>query len=90
MIVVPLNKDPYTANFYFYIKKQNKWFEYLISEAHVGQNGLGKTQQGDRKTPIGAFKFNCYFGIADNPGTKLPYIKLNDSLYGSRSKFKKL
>ena len=81
MIVVPLNKDPYTANFYFYIKKQDKWFEYLISEAHVGQNGLGKTQQGDRKTPIGAFKFNCYFGIADNPGTKLPYIKLNDSLY---------
>ena len=81
MIVVPLNNDTYTANFYFYIKQKDKWFEYIISEAHIGKNGLGKEKEGDRKTPIGIYKFNCYFGIADNPGTNLPYIKLNDSLY---------
>ena len=81
MIVVPLNNHTYTANFYFYVKKQDKWFEYLISEAHIGQNGLGKEREGDRKTPVGIYSFNCYFGIADNPGTKLSYIKLNDSLY---------
>ena len=49
MIEVPLNKDPYTSNFYFYIKKKDKWFEYLISEEHIGQNGLGKTIQGEVK-----------------------------------------
>ena len=81
MITVPLGKDTYFANFYYYIKKQNVWFEYLISEAHIGQNGLGKEKEGDRKTPIGVYKFNSYFGIANNPGTKMPYIKLNDSLY---------
>ena len=81
MIVVPVEKDSYFANFYYYVKKNNKWFEYFRSEAHIGKYGLGKEREGDGKSPIGAFKFNKYFGIADNPGTKLPYIKLNDSLY---------
>ena len=81
MIVVPLNKDSYSANFYYYIKRQNVWFEYFQSEAHIGYKGLGKQKEGDQKTPQGIFKFNSYFGIADNPGTKLPYIKLNNSLY---------
>ena len=81
MITVPIANNTYFANFYYYIKKQNIWYEYLISQAHIGQNGLGKEIEGDRKTPIGAYTFNSYFGIADNPGTNLPYIKLNDSLY---------
>ena len=81
MIVVPDDKIPYSATFYFYAKARNRWFEYLVSEAHIGKNGLGKEKEGDGKTPIGAFKFNKYFGIADNPGIKLPYIKLNNSLY---------
>ena len=81
MIVVPSNKDSYYAHFYYYVKKQNLWFEFLNSEAHIGYKGLGKEKEGDKKTPKGIFKFNSYFGIADNPGTKLPYIKLNNSLY---------
>ena len=36
---------------------------------------------GDKKTPIGVFKFTKYFGVADNPGTKLPYVKLNEYNY---------
>ena len=81
MIVVPEEKDSYFATFYYYVKKNKKWEEFLVSEAHIGKNGLGKEKEGDGKTPIGVFKFNKYFGIADDPGTKLPYIKLNDSLY---------
>ena len=33
------------------------------------------------KSPIRCFKFNKYFGIVNNSGTKMPYIKLNNSLY---------
>ena len=82
MIVVPLMQgNLYSANFYYYIKNGDTWIEYLVSEAHIGLNGLGKLREGDKKTPIGTFTFNSYFGIAENPTTKLPYIKLNNSLY---------
>ena len=50
-------------------------------ESHIGKDGLGLESEEDSKSPIGAFTFNKYFGIADNPGTKLPYIKVNESFY---------
>ena len=81
MIVVPNSYESHLATFYYYIKKNNFWLEVLKSEAHIGKNGLGKKIEGDKKTPVGVYKFNKYFGIADNPGTKMPYIKLNNSLY---------
>ena len=81
MIVVPKDHYTYSGFFYYYIKKENKWIEIMSTEAHLGKNGLGKQIQGDKKTPVGVYSFNCYFGINDNPGTKLPYVKLNESYY---------
>ena len=81
MIVVPKDHYTYSGFFYYYIKKENKWIEFMSTEAHLGKNGLGKQIQGDKKTPVGVYSFNCYFGINDNPGTKLPYVKLNESHY---------
>ena len=75
MIVVPESYTSYSAKFYYYIKnKDEKWDEMINSEAHIGKNGLGKEKEGDVKTPVGKYKFNYYFGIADNPGTKMPYV----------------
>ena len=47
---------------------------------HISK-GLGKEKEGDKKTPVGIYQFNEYFGIYDNPGTELPYIKVNKSHY---------
>ena len=42
--------------------------------AFIGRNGLGKTQEGDAKTPVGTFRPVAAFGIKPNPGCPLPYI----------------
>ena len=81
MLVIPEEYKSYKAHFYYYIKKGDVWKEVLASIACIGRDGLGLQSESDMKSPIGAFKFNKYFGIEDNPGTKMPYIKLNDSLY---------
>lgn len=57
------------------------WKEILSTDGKIGENGIGKTQEGDRKTPIGAFKFIKAFGIKDNPGTKLDYLKVDNTHY---------
>ena len=82
MIVSSNNPDSSYATFYYYLKDTTgNWKEYIKAEAHIGKSGLGKTKEGDNKTPIGQFKFTKYFGVADNPGTSVPYIKLDDSMY---------
>ena len=81
MLVIPKTYKSYSATFYYYIKSGNKWDEFLITKAHIGKDGLGLQSEADMKSPVGCFKFNKYFGIANNPGTKMPYIKLNSSLY---------
>jgi len=81
MLVIPKSYKSYQATFYYYIKMQNKWTEFLVSDAAIGRDGLGLQSEYDSKSPVGSFKFNKYFGIADNPGTKMPYIKVNESLY---------
>ena len=81
IFVIPNNYKTSTADFYYFIKQNDVWKEVITTKAYIGKNGLGKEKEGDYKTPIGAYKFNKYFGINDNPGTKMPYIKLNNSLY---------
>ena len=81
MLVVAQSVKSSKAKFYYYIKKDDEWQEFLVSDAYIGRDGLGLESEYDCKSPIGAFKFNKYFGIEDNPGTKLPYIKVNDSIY---------
>lgn len=35
------------------------------------------------KTPFGVYKFKKAFGIANNPGCAIPYLKVNNSTYWS-------
>ena len=59
------------------------WERILNCKGYVGQNGIGKKWQGDRKTPKGVFWITGAFGILDDPGTQIPYVKLNRYLYWS-------
>lgn len=57
------------------------WTQTLECDAYIGEKGLGKTKEGDMKTPKGDFGIIEAFGIKPNPGTKLPYIDVTDSTY---------
>ena len=81
IFVIPPNYTTSSANFYFYEKRGDEWKQRLNISANIGKNGLGKTIEGDLKTPVGIYKFNRYFGIEDNPDTDLPYVKVNRSHY---------
>jgi L,D-peptidoglycan transpeptidase YkuD (ErfK/YbiS/YcfS/YnhG family) len=48
----------------------------FTTSVYVGKNGLGKTAEGDGKTPVGTLRPLTAFGIKPNPGTKMPYIDI--------------
>ena len=59
------------------------WKMLTTTPGFIGKEGLGKTKAGDGKTPVGTFKFNKAFGIADDPGCAIPYTKADDDTYWS-------
>ena len=59
------------------------WHMVMTTPGFIGKNGLGKTKAGDAKTPVGEFHFNRAFGIADDPGSKIPYVKVDGDTYWS-------
>ena len=59
------------------------WHMLMTTPGFIGLNGLGKTKEGDAKTPTGEFRFNRAFGIADDPGCAIPYVKVDDNTYWS-------
>ena len=64
-------------------QKDGTWKMVMTSPGFIGKNGLGKTKEGDAKTPTGVFHFNRAFGIADDPGCKIPYVKVDQDTYWS-------
>ncbi len=59
------------------------WHMTMTTPGFIGKNGLGKTREGDGKTPAGVFRFNRAFGIADDPGCAIPYVKADKDTYWS-------
>ena len=59
------------------------WHMIMSTPGFIGKNGLGKTKEGDAKTPTGVFHFNRAFGIADDPGCAIPYVKVDEDTYWS-------
>ncbi len=57
------------------------WEEVLVTEANIGKNGIGKTKEGDEKTPRGIYRFTFAFGIKEDPGTVYEYTQVDNSYY---------
>ncbi len=57
--------------------------QIMTTPGFIGKNGLGKTREGDSKTPVGIFKFNCAFGIAPDPNCAIPYTQVDNNIYWS-------
>ncbi len=59
------------------------WRMVMTTPGFIGKEGLGKTKEGDGKTPVGTFRFNAAFGIAKDPGCALPYTQVDENIYWS-------
>ena len=59
------------------------WRQLMSTPCFIGKYGLGKTREGDAKTPVGIFRFNKGFGIAPDPGCALPYTQVDENIYWS-------
>lgn len=57
------------------------WLTVMDVPALIGAEGLGKTVEGDRRTPVGAYGFTVAFGTASDPGALLPYTQCDESWY---------
>ena len=66
--------------------EKGRWQMIMTTPGAIGYNGLGKTKEGDLKTPIGSFHFDKAFGLADDPGCIVPYTKVNEDHYWSGDK----
>jgi len=80
-IVLVRHTEGSRAELTLYRKQDSAWKPVLNTDARIGLAGLGKTAEGDMKTPAGDFGIRCAFGIEDNPGTALPYVKVDGKLY---------
>lgn len=67
--------------FRYYERKNDGWKMIFKCKAWVGQRGIGKKKEGDKKTPTGMYILGQAFGILKNPGTKMPYVKVNQYHY---------
>lgn len=70
-----------TATLSMYQKSSGEWSQILVTSAHIGKNGIGKTSEGDGKTPTGVYYFTKAFGNNSNPGTSLSYLQVDSSYY---------
>ena len=59
------------------------WTQRVSTPAFIGRNGLGKSREGDAKTPAGVFGFNAAFGTQEDPGCGIPYRQLTEDDYWS-------
>ncbi len=82
VVVAGLGKT--TAWISFHEKdQQGQWVQLMTTPGFIGKEGLGKTKEGDAKTPVGSFRFTKAFGIAEDPGSVIPYLKVTEDLYWS-------
>ena len=62
-------------------KQAGFWKEIYSCSAYLGKNGIGKTREGDNKTPTGTYNLTQPFGIKANPGANMNYTQVTKYHY---------
>lgn len=57
------------------------WKTALSCSGRVGSRGIGSAREWLARTPSGNFGITSAFGIKDDPGAKLEYVKVDSSMY---------
>ncbi len=87
LIVAASGMDKTTCNVSMHERDEaGNWIQILSVDGYVGKNGMvfdSERKEGCGKTPIGVYHFNKAFGIADDPGCAIPYVKVTKDLYWS-------
>ena len=73
-------------------KSGSAWETALSCSGYVGSAGIGQAHEWVARTPEGDFGITSAFGINDDPGSTLPYVKVTSALYwcGDRSYYNQL
>ena len=86
-IVAGSGMDKTTATISMHERDESgEWKQILSTPGFVGKNGLcpdEEHKEGCAQTPVGTYGFNRAFGIADDPGCAIPYVKVDDDTYWS-------
>ncbi len=59
------------------------WQQLIATPGFIGKDGLGNANINDAYTPVGTFTIDKAFGLADDPGCKIEYTKVDDTYYWS-------
>ncbi len=70
-----------SATLSIYEKRGGSWTQLYQCDAYVGKNGVGKTVEGDKKTPLGVYNLTTPFGIMEDPGAGMPYTQVTKYHY---------
>jgi len=86
-VVAGMGMDKTTAMISLHERDESgNWKQILSTPGFVGRNGLcldADHAEGCGQTPIGVYRFNKAFGIAEDPGCAIPYIKVTEDTYWS-------
>lgn len=84
-IVTVRYKSGSNAKLRLFTKQDGVWTsQFDAVNAYVGKNGIGKTKEGDNKTPTGTFNLTTPFGILADPGAAMGgYTKVTKYHYWS-------
>ena len=86
-IVAGIGMDKTTATISMHQRDEDgAWQQVLSTPGFVGRNGLcmdADHVEGCGQTPIGVYRFNKAFGIADDPACSIPYIQVDSDIYWS-------
>lgn len=70
-----------SAKVSFHEKVNGVWRELGSTSGYVGRNGIGKTREGDGRTPTGTFNLTTPFGIKADPGAQMSYTQVTKYHY---------
>ena len=69
----------------YYVRNEEnhaEWKEQFVTDGYCGHDGMATDKrEGDRRTPVGTYRFTQGFGILENPGSRLPYKVLDEEDY---------
>lgn len=86
-VVGAMGMELTTATVSMHQRDENgNWKQLLSSPAYVGKYGMIKDEEraeGCGKTPLGTYRFTKAFGISDDPGCAMPYVKVDENTYWS-------
>ena len=57
------------------------WSEIFTTKASIGKNGIGKSKEGDHKTPRGSYRFTMGFGLKQPGSVNLPYTQVDENCF---------